>query len=144
MTLFTLGLACPHLGRQPGACTGTHRWLAGIALARWLEPPLPTLGLLALPALAALFLWRREPGPRLAAAGALAVQAGGVRTLWATPHFGPDDLATYNDQGQVTLMYYYVCTFQNDTTCSGLISTQDTRYGVQSLIKLTITPKVQR
>jgi hypothetical protein len=56
---------------------------------------------LALPALAALFLWRREPGPRLAAACAL---AGGVRTLWATPHFGPDDLATYNDQGQVTLV----------------------------------------
>jgi hypothetical protein len=85
MTLITLGLA----------------WLAGIALARWLEPPLPTL---ALPALAALFLWRREPGPRLAAACALALLAGGVRTLWATPHFGPDDLATYNDQGQVTLV----------------------------------------
>ncbi|MEJ2558891.1 MAG: DUF4131 domain-containing protein [Anaerolineae bacterium] len=87
MTLITLGLA----------------WLAGIALARWLEPPLPTLGLLALPPLAALFLWRQEPGPRLAAACALALLAGGVRTLWATPHFGPDDLATYNDQGQVTL-----------------------------------------
>jgi hypothetical protein len=88
MTLITLGLA----------------WLAGIALARWLEPPLPTLGLLALPPLAALFLWRREPGPRLAAACALALLAGGVRTLWATPHFGPDDLATYNDQGQVALV----------------------------------------
>jgi competence protein ComEC len=88
MTLITLGLA----------------WLAGIALARWLEPPLPTLGLLALPPLAALFLWRREPGPRLAAACALALLAGGVRLLGATPHFGPGDLATYNDQGQVTLV----------------------------------------
>jgi hypothetical protein len=97
MTLITLGLACPHLGRR-------HRWLAGIAIARWLEPPLPTLGLLALPPLAALFLWRREPGPCLAAACALALLAGGVRTLWATPHSVPDDLATYNDQGQVTLV----------------------------------------
>jgi hypothetical protein len=66
MTLIALGLACPHLGRQPGVCTGRHRWLAGIALARWLEPPLPTLGLLGLPPLAALFLWRWKPGPRLA------------------------------------------------------------------------------
>jgi hypothetical protein len=88
------------LGRQPGACTGTHRWLAGIALAGWLEPPLPTLELLALPPLAALLPWRRKPGPRLVAACALALLAGGVRTLWATPHFGPDDLATYNDQAR--------------------------------------------
>jgi competence protein ComEC len=88
MTLIYLGLA----------------WLAGIALARWLEPPLLTLGLLALPALAAAFLWRRERGPRLAAACTLAFLAGGVRLLWATPHFGPDDVAYYNDQGRVTLV----------------------------------------
>ena len=44
MTLFYLGLA----------------WLAGIALARWLDLPLPVLGLLAVPALAALLLYRRE------------------------------------------------------------------------------------
>jgi hypothetical protein len=36
MTLFYLGLA----------------WLVGIALARWLAPPLPVLGLLVVPALA--------------------------------------------------------------------------------------------
>jgi hypothetical protein len=78
-------------------------WLAGIALAGWLGPPLPVLGLLALPALAVLLLWRREPGPRLAAAYALALLAGGARLLWATPHIGPDDLACYNDQGWVEL-----------------------------------------
>jgi hypothetical protein len=88
MTLFYLGLA----------------WLVGIALARWLSPPLPVLGLLAVPALAALLLYRRERGPRLAALCALALLAGGARLLWATPHFGPDDLAYYNDSGQVRLV----------------------------------------
>jgi hypothetical protein len=88
MTLIYLGLA----------------WLAGIALAGWLQPPLPVLGLLALPGLAAMLLWRREPGPRLAAACTLAFLLGGARLLWATPHFGPGDLATYNDHGRVTLV----------------------------------------
>jgi peptidoglycan/LPS O-acetylase OafA/YrhL len=88
MTLITLGLA----------------WLAGVALAGWLDPPLPVLGLLAVPALAALLLYRRERGPRLAALCALALLAGAVRLLWATPHFGPDDLAYYNDQGRVRLV----------------------------------------
>jgi hypothetical protein len=97
MTLFYLGLACPHLGRR-------HRWLAGIALARWLDPPLPVLGLLAVPALASVLLWRRERGPRFAALGTLALIAGGARLLWATPHFGPDDLAYYHDQARVRLV----------------------------------------
>ncbi len=88
MTLILLGLA----------------WLAGIALAGWLQPPLPALGLLALPGLAAIFLWRREPGPRLAAACVLVLLAGSARLAWATPHFGPGDLATYNDRGTVTLV----------------------------------------
>jgi competence protein ComEC len=88
MTLITLGLA----------------WLAGVALARWIEPPLPALALLAIPALAALLLWRRERGPRLIAACALALLAGAARLLWATPHFGPEDLAYYNDAGQVELV----------------------------------------
>ncbi len=88
MTLITLGLS----------------WLAGIALAQWLQPPLPALGLLALPALAVALLWRHERGPRLAAACALALLAGGARLLWATPHFGPGDLVTYNDRGRVTLV----------------------------------------
>jgi hypothetical protein len=88
MMLITLGLA----------------WLAGIALARWLAPPLPVLGLLAVPALAAVLLWRRDQGPRLAALCALALLAGGARLLWVTPHFGPDDVANYNDRGRVRLV----------------------------------------
>ena len=39
----------------------------------------PALGLLALPALAALILWRRERGPRLAALCALALLAGAAQ-----------------------------------------------------------------
>ncbi|GAB4539840.1 MAG: DNA internalization-related competence protein ComEC/Rec2 [Anaerolineae bacterium] len=88
MTLFYLGLA----------------WLAGIFLACWLEPPFPVLGLLTVPALAAALLYRREYGPRLAALCALALIAGAARLLWATPRFGPGDLAYYNDQGQVRLV----------------------------------------
>jgi hypothetical protein len=88
MTLIALGLA----------------WLAGIALAGWLEPPLPVLGLLALPALAGLLLWHKEARPRLAALCTLALLAGGARLLVAMPHFGPDNLAYYNDQGRVELI----------------------------------------
>jgi competence protein ComEC len=88
MTLITLGLT----------------WLAGILLAGWLEPPLSVLGLLGLPVFAALLLYRRERGPRLVALCALALLAGAARLLWATPHFGPGDLAYYNDQGRVRLV----------------------------------------
>jgi hypothetical protein len=88
MTLITLGLA----------------WLAGIALDGWLGPSLPVLGLLAVPALAAALLWRHERGPRLAALCALALLAGAAQLLWAMPHIGPDDLAYYNNQGQVRLV----------------------------------------
>jgi uncharacterized membrane protein len=42
-------------------------WLAGIALAGWLQPRLPMLELSALPGLVAMVLWRREPRPRLVA-----------------------------------------------------------------------------
>ena len=76
MTLIYLGLS----------------WLAGIALAEWLQLPLPSLWLLALPAVAALLLWRREPVPRLITVCALVLLAGAVRTVWATPRFGPNHL----------------------------------------------------
>jgi competence protein ComEC len=48
--------------------------------------------------------WLAGIGPRLAALCALALLAGAGRLLWATPHFGPDDLAYYNDQGRVRLV----------------------------------------
>jgi competence protein ComEC len=83
MTLLYLGLS----------------WLAGIALADWLKPPLIVAGILATPALAALLLWRREPRPRRIAACALALLAGGGRVAVASHQLGPGDLATYNDLG---------------------------------------------
>lgn len=59
---------------------------------------------MALPALAVLLLWRRERTPRLAAACALALLAGGAPLSWAAPHFGPDDVDTYSDKGQIRLV----------------------------------------
>ena len=78
-------------------------WLAGIALADWLQLPLPSLWLLALPAVAALLLWRREPVPRLIALCALFLLACAMRTGWTTPRFGPNHLVTHNDRGRVTV-----------------------------------------
>jgi hypothetical protein len=79
MTLVALGLA----------------WLAGIALAGWLEPSLPILGLLALPALAVVAHIRHvETGyvallasgyDRREARAAVEVTVSRVLARWKTP-----------------------------------------------------------
>ena len=79
-------------------------WLAGIALAGWLEPPLSVLAALALPGVAAALLWRRDPVPRRAAICWLVLLAGAARLVWATPHFSAGDVAWYNDRGTVTVV----------------------------------------
>jgi competence protein ComEC len=87
MTLIYLGLA----------------WLLGIYYGQLLKPP-PAFLLLALPLpLVVLALWRRERTARLAALCGLCLLAGAWRFTITIPHFGASDLATYNDQGQVTL-----------------------------------------
>lgn len=76
-------------------------WLAGVALAGWLQPPLAALGMLALPALAAVGLWWRERGPRWVAVYCLVLLAGGARAVSATASFDPGNLAIYNERGRV-------------------------------------------
>ncbi|MBE7467884.1 MAG: DNA internalization-related competence protein ComEC/Rec2 [Anaerolineae bacterium] len=72
-------------------------WLAGIALAGWLNLPWVLVLLAALPALGALLLYRQSPAPRLWAITALAFLAGMFRVLFFQPVFDENDLAFYND-----------------------------------------------
>ena len=81
----------------------TIAWIAGIALARWLEPPPLTLFLLSLPAVGGLILYRRAPTPRRIALHALALLLGAGRLLSAQPVIGPAHIAYYADAGPVTL-----------------------------------------
>lgn len=87
MTLVYLGIA----------------WMAGIALAAWLTPPLWLLGLAALIPLAGFLLWRENHRARLLSVCGLALLLGAGRYLLAQPHFDRRSLATYNDRGWVTL-----------------------------------------
>jgi competence protein ComEC len=83
-------------------------WLAGIALAKTLNPPWQILPVLALAALLVLLLWREDDAPggdriRLGALCALMLALGVGRFLLAVPRFDETSLATYNDVGRVTL-----------------------------------------
>ena len=78
-------------------------WMAGIALASLLRPPLGLLWPLTPLPLAGLLLWRRDPQPRLLNACLLALILGALRFSTALPHFDENALAFYNDQGPVTL-----------------------------------------
>jgi len=82
-------------------------WLAGIVLAKMLDPPWQVLPVLALAAFLGLLLGRDDaPGKdrvRLGALCALMLALGAGRFLLAVPHFDETSLATYNDVGWVTL-----------------------------------------
>ena len=72
-------------------------WIAGIALARWLNPPWFILILAALPALGALWLYGQNPRARLWAVLTLSLLAGAFRFLFFQPTFDESYLAFYND-----------------------------------------------
>ncbi len=72
-------------------------WLAGIALARWLDLPWITFSLLVLPAGGALLLYRQQPQVRLWAGLALALIAGAIRFLLFQPVIDESHVAFYND-----------------------------------------------
>ncbi|MCR4406451.1 MAG: DNA internalization-related competence protein ComEC/Rec2 [Anaerolineae bacterium] len=87
MTLVYLGIA----------------WMAGIVLAAWLTPPPGLLGLAMIIPLVGFLLWREDRRARLLSIYGLALLLGAGRYLLAQPHFDDRALATYNDQGWVTL-----------------------------------------
>ena len=75
-------------------------WLAGVALAQWLNPPWPVIVLLSLPALVALVLYRTSPQAKIAASLTLALTAGAFRFSFFQPTFDETHIAFYNDGAQ--------------------------------------------
>ena len=79
-------------------------WLAGIAAARWLRPPLTLVGLLAVLPLAGFLLWRNDPRIRRISACGLFLLLGSLRYTLSLPHLAdPGHIAAYVDQGRVTI-----------------------------------------
>jgi len=78
-------------------------WLAGIVLARAADFPWWGWLVMAAPAAAGLLLVRKRHGWRLAFACALALVLGAVRYCLSLPRLDASTLASYNDQGFVTL-----------------------------------------
>lgn len=72
-------------------------WLAGIALARWLNLPWPAIFILILPVMAALYLYRHTPRTQMWAAIALACLAGAFRFSFFQPAFDDAHIAFYNN-----------------------------------------------
>jgi competence protein ComEC len=78
-------------------------WMAGIYAASRVDLPLGLWGLSALLPLVVAWFWRRVSPVRLAALCGLFLCLGAVRYAAALPRFDECSVATYNDQGWVTL-----------------------------------------
>jgi competence protein ComEC len=78
-------------------------WMAGIYLGSRVGLPLALWLLAGLLPLSVAWLWRRIPWARLAALCGLFLCLGAVRYVAAQPRFDESSVATYNDQGWVTL-----------------------------------------
>jgi hypothetical protein len=63
---------------------------------------------------------------------ALALLAGAARLLWATPHFGPDTPAYYNDRGRVRLVAVVADELDVHDTCQNL------RLRAESMTRVTL------
>lgn len=70
-------------------------WIAGIALARWVDLPWPVAIIACLPALAALILYRSAP--QMWAGLMLALLLGAFRFAFFQPVFNASHIAFYND-----------------------------------------------
>ena len=81
----------------------TVAWMAGIVLARWLEPPSSVLTALTLAGLVAILGLGRSAKGRLGAVLAVMALLGAWRYLMAQPAVNGLSLARYNDRGQVSL-----------------------------------------
>jgi hypothetical protein len=79
-------------------------WLIGIAAARYVNPPLALIGLLAILPLAGLFPWRDDPKVRQIAAYGFFLLLGSLRyTLSLRDLSDPSHIAAYKDQGAVIM-----------------------------------------
>lgn len=79
-------------------------WIAGIALARWLDLPWPVVTIASLPVLGALILYRHSPRTKSWAILGLALLAGAFRFTFFQPTFDESHVAFYNDDpDKVTL-----------------------------------------
>jgi competence protein ComEC len=87
-------------------------WLIGIAAARYVSPPLAPsaalraglIGLLAVPPLAALILWRDDAQVRPVATCGLYLLLGSLRYALSVPVLtDPGHIAVYRGQGEMTL-----------------------------------------
>ncbi len=72
-------------------------WIAGIALARWLNLPWPVIVLAVFPAMGALLLYRQVSYIRWLAILALSLLAGAFRLAFFQPVFNESYIAFYND-----------------------------------------------
>lgn len=72
-------------------------WIAGIALARWLNLPWPVIAMASLPPLGALFLYRRTSRAQTWAVLGLALLAGAFRFTFSQPAIEKSHIAFYND-----------------------------------------------
>jgi len=75
-------------------------WMAGIALAGWLNLPWPIIVMVALLALTALGLYRDTRRPRQWAILALAFAVGAFRLAFFQPVFDESHIASYNDSAR--------------------------------------------
>jgi competence protein ComEC len=80
-------------------------WIAGIALARWLNLPWPVVAIASLPFLGVLLLYRDTPRAQSWAVLGLALLTGAWRFAFFQPAFDETNLAFYNDDPKpVTLI----------------------------------------
>jgi competence protein ComEC len=79
-------------------------WMAGIALARWLDPPWGVVAVLAAPAIGTLWLYRHSRAARLWAVVALSLLAGAWRLQFFQPTFDENHVAFFNDRPEPVIL----------------------------------------
>lgn len=87
----------------PPLTIGVAGWLIGIGLAP--VAPAPLWAWLSLSAVAVIGAWtaRRRPAARVSAIALAMLGLGAARWTWAQPVFDESFIASYNDEGRVTL-----------------------------------------
>jgi competence protein ComEC len=76
-------------------------WMAGIALARWFNPPWFVVALATLPVMGAFLLYRQNVRTRSGAILILSLLAGVLHLQFSQPAIAEDHVAFYNDSARV-------------------------------------------